>query len=268
MLVAVHHSDDRRHHHVPFHHRKVVGPGSGPPARSDPGVVPMTATPNRRLWRVAGWLALAHIVTLFVGVALVSALELGDKPSVATDALVGSSLPKNYVGGMIQFVGFLVFLVFAMLLARLLRGHDDLSSWLSSCIAASAITYVAVTVATGFAAGAAALYDGHHGAPLTTVTTVDDIRNFGFVLCSGVVGLFSLAVAAAGRATAALPRWVWATGAVVGVLSIVAVAGARAHVTDISTMLWFVWFTALGVALLRKARRATPVATATAPVPA
>jgi hypothetical protein len=207
-------------------------------------------------------------VLLFVGVAFVMSLQLGDKPSVATDALVGSSMTKNYTGGLIQFAGFLVFLVFAMLLARLLRGDTATSSWVSSCIAASAITYVAVTIATGFAAGAAALYDGHHGAALTTVTTVNDIRNFGFVLCSGVVGLFSLAVAAAGRATGLLPRWVSGTGAAVGLISILAVAGARAHVTDLSTMLWFVWFTALGIALLRQARRVTPVMTDSVGIPA
>ena len=228
----------------------------------------MTTASNRRLWRAAGWLAIAHVVLLFVGAALLNALELGDKASVASDALVASSLAKSYAGGLAQFVGFLVFLVLAMLLARLLRGEGEVSSWLSSCIAASAITYVAVTIATGFAAGAAALYDGHHGASLATVTTVNDIRNFGFVLCSGVIGLFSLAVAAAARVTGLLARWVTYTGVAVGVASILAVPAARAHVTDVSTMLWFVWFTALGVAMVRRARQAAPAVNGAVRVPA
>ena len=50
----------------------------------------------------------------------------------------------------------------------------------------------------GLAAGAAALYDGHHGAPLATITTVNDVRNFAFFLSIGVLGVFTLAVAGAG----------------------------------------------------------------------
>ena len=76
----------------------------------------MSTASNRRLWRAAGWLAIAHVVLLFVGAALLNALELGDKASVASDALVTSSLAKSYAGGLAQFVGFLVFLVLAMLL--------------------------------------------------------------------------------------------------------------------------------------------------------
>jgi hypothetical protein len=204
---------------------------------------------------VAGWLALAHVVLLFVGVALMYSVELGDKPSAVVQALVGSAMTKSYAGGAIQFVGFLVFLVFALLVARLVQGDDEVSGWLASCVSAAAVVYVAVTIATGFAAGAAALYNGHHGAPLATITTVNDIRNFGFFLSVGVQGLFTLAVAAAARTTDALPRWVSATGVVVGLACIVGVPAARLHVTDVGTMIWFLWFVGFAVAALRHGGR-------------
>jgi hypothetical protein len=213
------------------------------------------ALARRRLWLTAGWLAIAHVVLVFAGAALGHSLQLGDSASKATDALVESSLTRIYLGGYLSFLGFLVFLVVGLLLARLLRGEGEVSGWVSSCIAGSAVTCVAVTVASGFAAGAAALYDGHHGASLVTVTTVNDIRNLAFILTGGLVGLFVLSVAAAGRITGALPRWVSTSGVVLGVLSIAAVPGGRLGLTNVSTMLWFVWFVALGVAALHRNRR-------------
>jgi hypothetical protein len=165
-------------------------------------------------------------------------------------------MTRNFVGGYLQFLGFLVFLVTALLFARLLRGDGETSGWLSSCIGASAIIYVAVTIATSFAAGGAALYDGHHGVALATATTVNDIRNFGFFLAGGVVGLFALSVGVAGRMAGALPRWLSFAGVAVGVVCVAAVPSARLGVTNASTMLWFVWFVALGVVALGRGRDA------------
>lgn len=96
--------------------------------------------------------------------------------------LAGSSLATVFAGGWVEYLGFPLFLVAAMLFTRLLRGSGDAAAWLSSCIGAAGVTYTAITIATGFAAGAAALYDGHHGAPLATVTVVNDVRIFAFYL--------------------------------------------------------------------------------------
>jgi hypothetical protein len=209
---------------------------------------------QRRLWIIAGWLAIAHIVLLFAGAVGGQSLQLGDSPATAADALVKSSMSSVFSGGYLTYLSFLVFLVGGLLFAQLLRRDEDTPRWLSSCIAGSVIANVAVTIATGFAAGAAAVYNGHHGADLATVTAVNDVRNFGFILCAGLVGVFALAVAAAARVTGALPRWVTVSGAVVGVVAIASVPGARNGLTDISTMLYYLWFVALGIAALRHAR--------------
>ena len=212
----------------------------------------MSAPTRNRLWRVAGGLLLAHVVLLFAGAVFTHSLQLGDEPSKAATALANSSLARNFLGGTLGYVGFLVFLVVAMLLAQLLRQEGETAAWLASCVGAAGIAYVALTVATGFAAGAAAVYNGHHGADLATATTVNDIRNFGFILSGGFTGLFALSVAATGRMTGQLSRWVSASGIVVGVLCIVAIPGARAGMADISTMLWFVWLIVLALAALRR----------------
>jgi hypothetical protein len=205
---------------------------------------------------VAGALLIAHVVLVFGGVALESMLGLGDPRETASDALVSSSLAQNFAGGYVEYLGFLALLGGGILLARLVRGDTEVSRWLASCAEGAVVAYVAVTVVGGMAAGAAALYDGHHGAPLETAVVVGDIRSFAFFLSGGLAGVMSLAVAGATQLTGVLPRWVAFTGYAVGALSILAVPGAGFGLQNVSAMAWLVWVVAVGIAALRQAARA------------
>jgi hypothetical protein len=218
----------------------------------------MTGTP-RRLWLTAGWLAIGYVVLTFVGAVFQPNVTVGDKQSHVASGLVTSSMTKVFTGGYIEFIAGLVFLAAALLIARLLRGAGELGAWLSSCVSGTAIVYTAVGIATGGAAGAAALYNGHHGAPLAVVTTVNDIRNIGFALSGGVAGALTIAVAAGGQVTRFLPRWFVYIGYTVGVLLIAAVPAARTGAPQ--TLLWYAWLVVLGVLALRVPRRTdVPVA--------
>ena len=210
---------------------------------------------TRRLWLAAGWMILGYVVLTFVGAVFETNVTLGDKPSHVASGLVSSSMTKAFTGGYIEFIAGMVFLVAVLLVARLLHGVEDVTGWLSSCISGATVVYTAVGVATGGAAGAAALYNGHHGAPLAVVTTVNDIRNIGFSLSGGIAGVIVLAVAAAGAVTQLLPRWFSYAGYIVGVVMIAAVPAAKAGAPQ--TLLWYAWLVALGVLALRVPRRAT-----------
>lgn len=212
----------------------------------------MTAT-ARRLWCATGWMLVAFLVLTLAGAALQPQLTLGASASEASKALVTSSLGTSLTGGFIELLATLVFVAAALLLTQLLGTEGVTSRWLSSCAAGSAVTYAAVTIGVGFAAGAAALYDGHHGAPLATVTAINDVRDIAYALSSAVVGAFTLAVAGAGLVTRLLPRWLVYTGFVVGVICIAGVPLARAGEPQI--LLWFAWLLATGVVALRHARR-------------
>lgn len=219
---------------------------------------------RRRLWISAGWLTIGYVVLTFVGAVFQKQVTLGDKPSTVAKALVTSSMAKGFTGGYIELIATFVFLVTALLLARLLRGDGDVSGWLATCMGGAAVAYVAVQIATGAAAGAAALYNGHHGAPLATVTTVDDIRNFGFSLSGGIAGVFVLAASGAAQVTGLLPRWLVYAGYVVGVICIAAVPAVKSGAPQ--TLLWFAWLVVTGVVTLRQAGRvgANAARTATA----
>ena len=170
----------------------------------------------RRLWLIAGGLLIGYIVLTFAGVAFEHSLMLGDSPTKAAAALVSSSMTKNFAGGYVEFLAQLVFLAGALLIARLVRVDGPAGDWLTACMSAAVTAAAAVTVATGCAAGAAALYDGHHGATLATVTTVNDIRNFGFFLTGGLIGLFAIAAGVSVLMSGAMARWVGYSAIVVG----------------------------------------------------
>lgn len=215
----------------------------------------MISSGSVRLWRVAGALAVAHLALMLGGNSFENTPLLGDPRSSVLADYASGPMGKPFAGGYVEFLGFLAFLAGAVLIGRLLRGRTETSGWLARCIDASAVTYVAVTVATGFAAGAAALYNGHHGAAVTTITTVNDVRNFGFFLSVGVLGGFTLAVAGAGQVTRALPRWISWTGYVLGIAMIASVPAARVGSIDYTSLAWMVWFLALAVVALRGPQR-------------
>ena len=216
----------------------------------------MIARVKRRLWATVGALFLAYVVLLFAGSAFQDSLMLGDHADKARDALISSSLSKNLAGGYMQVLGSLAFLVGALLLARLLRGREEIDDWLTACIGSAAVVSTALTFATGYAAGAAALYDGHHGAPLATVTTVNDIRTVGFGLSAAVNGVLVLAASAAMLRTPLMPRWLGYAGCAVGLVGIAAVPAMRTGVANVATMLWFTWVAVLAIVAIRMPRSA------------
>src|SRR4051812_1889588 len=204
-----------------------------------------SALTHRRLWLTAGCLAIGYVVLTFAGAVLQYTLQLGQSHQEGVKQLVQSSLTRNYVGGYLEYLATLVLLVGGLLFARLLRGDNETTGWLSSCMSGAAITSAAVTISAA-AAGAAALYGAHHGGSVSTATTVNNVRNFAFFLSGGLGGVFMISAGAAGRVTGLLPRWLSYAGIAIGAFSILAVIGSRIGMQNVSIMLWLAWGVAPG----------------------
>jgi hypothetical protein len=215
----------------------------------------MSVSGSRQLWRVVGVLEIVHVVLLLASYALQKVADLGAKPSAVSSAFVTFSSTKGFAGEYLTCLSLLVFLFAATLLARLLRRDGELSGWLSSVLGASATVYVAVSLASYLPALGTALYDGHHGAPLATLTTLDHLHWFGTFVASTVLGAFTLAVAAAIRVSGALPASLGYAGVAVGVLALAAGEGARLSLNGAASLVWAAWFVFVGVAALRRSRR-------------
>jgi hypothetical protein len=212
-------------------------------------------TQLRRLWLLAGGLLIAHIVMMFGGLAFERTPILGDSTQAQSAALVHSPMTQVFAGGYVETLSFLTLLVALIAFARLLRGRTEVSRLWASAISATGSCYVAITIACGFAAGAAATYDGHHGAPLPTVIAVNDVRNFAYFLSVAVLGLLVLCIALAVRTSARLPRWVARAGYIVAAFCMASVPAERHGVMDLANMVAIAWLIALAVFAIRHGRR-------------
>jgi hypothetical protein len=211
-----------------------------------------TTTTHRRLWRTAGALTIGWIVLTFVGSANQPQVLLGDPASKVREQLVNADLTKAFGGGYVEFLATLLLLAAGTLYAALLRTDGPVGQWLSSLSVGSLVAHVAATMAVGFPAGAAALYDGQHGASIDTVTAVNDIRNFAFFLSGGLLALFVIGTCASVLVSRRLPRWVALSGLVVAALELGTIPAAGHGVFQLATLASFAWLVALGVAAFRQ----------------
>ena len=210
---------------------------------------------RRGLWRIAGILAIAHVVLMLAGLAGGKVATVGSKPGAYIAAYMDGPLTERLAGGCLAGASFLVFLLAATLFARLLRGRSELGNWWASTVAASGAIYVAITLAVALP-GAAAVYDGHHGASVGIVTALSDLHYFATFASMAVLGVFTVALAAAAQVSGVLSRWVVYPGYAVGALCLAAAPGAGVGLVDDAMLVWMIWFIVTGIAALRNARSA------------
>src|SRR5690349_20873559 len=154
---------------------------------------PRSTTHSPALWRVAGGLAIAHVVLLFAGFSQERSFSLGDGTAAARHSLVGGSLARSMIGGYVESFAFVLLLPALAFLAHAVGTRTAVGRWAASTSLIAGVCYVAITLATGMPAGAAALYDAHRGGDVATAVMVTDVRTFAFFLSLLVLGLQALA---------------------------------------------------------------------------
>jgi hypothetical protein len=205
-----------------------------------------------KLWRIFGVLAIADIAVMFAGIAVEGMTpELGSSHHNLVKGLTEGGLTTRFAGGYVEALSSIVFLFAALLLARLVRGTTETTGWLASVMSATAVLNAGSALIVGFPAGAAAIYDGHHGASLDVITTMNDLRNFAFFLSVALLGVFTICAGVALLATRTMPRWLAWAGVVVGALSVVSVAGAGSGAHNLGNMAQMIWWVVLAVYALR-----------------
>jgi hypothetical protein len=213
------------------------------------------APPGPALWRVAGGLAIAHVVLVFAGFALQRSVSLGGSLADYRRALTQGGIGRVMVGEYVEALAFLLLIPALAFAAQAIGRRTPLARWAAQTSLLAGITYVAVTLATGMAAGAAAHYAGRHGADLQTLVVVSEVRLFAFYASLFVLAVQAIGLGIAARSDRFSPRWVGIGGVVVGVLLAVGVAGAGIGLHDFASMLWMIWWIGVGVTLIRNPGR-------------
>jgi len=215
-----------------------------------PRVDSPAAVPTHVIRRVAGGLALGHVALLLGAFALegVASAQHGTAPSKLVDVFAGASLTRTLGAGYVESLSFFVLVPAIVLIAYLFSRRTTTGRFAAQTFTAFGVAFVASTLAVGFPAGAAALYAAHHGIDAGSIATVNDIRNYSFMLQVALNAGMALALGVAALAERVHTRWVGWGGVVVGVGGLIAVPFAH---NTVSTA-WLIWWVGLAVVLLRQ----------------
>jgi hypothetical protein len=206
-----------------------------------------TDRPTRTLWRVAGGLAIAHVVLLFAGFSQEVAVMHGTSLTELQDKYGSANMTRVFAGGYVEATSFLVLVPALVLLARLFGRRTEVGRLGAQTFLGLGIVYAASTLAVGFAPGAAAIYAAHHHVSIGAIAMVNDIRNYSFVLQVATSGAMMLALGIAALAERTFVKWVGWCGGVLGAIGIL----ATPFVPNAVSMVWIIWLVGVGVLALR-----------------
>ena len=218
---------------------------------AEPGA-PLTSPPTPTLWRIAGGLALAHVVLMLGAFAFegVESAQHGTSPAKIVDIFGGASLTRTLVAGYVESLAFFVLTPAVIVIAWLFSRRTTAGRLAAQTFAAFGISFVATTLAVGFPPGAAALYAAHHGVDAGSIAMVNDIRNYGFVLQVALSVAMVLALGVAALAEGLHTRWIGWGGVAVGVIGLAVTPVAH----NVVSAVWMVWWVGMAVVLLRHNR--------------
>lgn len=219
------------------------------PAIPAPSAQTNTATASPRSeatrWRVAGGLGIAHVAMMLGAFAVegVAAVEHGTPPDTVLQTYAGLSVTRVELASYVEAMAFVPLLIALVVLVRLLS-RTETGRTAGQVALGLGVAYVAATFAIGFPPLTTAVYAAHHGADATTVTVVNDLRNYGFQLQVALLAAQAAALGVAGIAERVMRRWLGWGGAGLGVAGMIAVP----FVHNAISMTWLVWW--LGVCVL------------------
>jgi hypothetical protein len=217
----------------------------------------MTTIP-RRLWQIAGILAIAHVVLIPIGIALQGSPLLSDGRAGIVESYVEGDMARTFTGGVLEACGFLLLIPALVFLARAFGRRTEAGGWAAQTGLMCGLAYVAVTFAVGFPAGAAAMYGAQHGLGVDAAFALNNVRIFGYFLSLLLLGGSTLGIAVSALADGVHRRWIGGFGVVTGVALLASTPLAGIGQQDWGTLVWMVWFVGVGVLALRH-REPAPV---------
>lgn len=213
---------------------------------------PRTETPiPSHLWKAAGGLALGHVGLMLTGVILMGTPTVHEGQAGVEHSYVEGNLTQIFTGGYVEMIAFVLIIPVFVFLARAIGRRTEVGRWATQTAAAAGLGYVAVVVAGGFAAGAAAAYGAQQGLDLQTVLTVNNIRNFAYFLSLALLGAHAIGLGIAALSDRTMTRWVGWGGIGTGIVLVTAVPAASVGLQDYATLVWVVWWIGVAVCLLR-----------------
>jgi len=210
------------------------------------------ASQSTAIKRSVGVLGLAHVVLLIGGLAISGGGALIEDGSAGIESAYGDgSLPMIFGGWFVESVGFVLLVPVAVFLGRFLGQSTPVGRWAARSGTVLAGVYVAITLAVGFPAGAAAAYGVQNGLDVDSAAALNSMRVFAYLLSLLCLGAYVVCIAVSALADGFSPRFIGGLGLVTGACLVAAGPLAALALQDIPTLLYFVWWVGLCVILLR-----------------
>lgn len=206
----------------------------------------------RRLWRVAGGLALAHVVLLFTGLSLQNAALFQEGRAGIESSYVDGNLTRSVTGGYIELIGFVLMIPVIVLLARGLGRRTAAGRWAAQTALVGGIGYLVLTFSPGMAAGAVSMHAAQNGVGLDTAWVMNNLRVVTYVVSLMFLGVHAIGVGIAALSDRFSPRLVGIGGLLSGAVLMTAPLLLGVNLQDIPTLVWLLWWVALGVQMIRR----------------
>jgi hypothetical protein len=161
-----------------------------------------------------------------------------------------------WVGGYVEVIAYLAFLVFTACLGAELRGEHRSRTWASATVLAAGVLVVATSM-IGYATEGAAYLRAGDGVDPTIARTLLDVANIAFVLVWAALAVLLLATAA----SRGLPRPLGIAAAALGVTFLAAFAAPSLPLGEIADLALWIWILSVSVTLaMRHAHRRSDAA--------
>lgn len=209
------------------------------------------STTPRRLWQVAGGLAIAHVALIPLGIFLQAGPLFAEGVRGIEEDYVGGDLTRSFTGGILEAFGFVLLVAVMAFLAGALGRTSEAGRWAARTGLACGLAYVATVFAVGFPAAAAAMYGAQHGLDVDVAFALNNVRIFGYFLSLLLLGASTIGFAAAALADGVHRRWFGGFGLVTGALVMASTPLAGIGQQDWGTLVWMVWMLGAGVLMLR-----------------
>lgn len=205
-----------------------------------------------RLGAAAG---IMYVILQFLGFGITAAsvgalTSIGSSDADLTAAFQHPTASGAWVG---LYIGVLAFLLFVVFLARLwatLRRAEGEQGWISAVAFGSGLLFVALSLVSLVFIGVQRLAAGG-GIDLQLARVLTNLTSGLHTLSWGVAALFLAASAVVVLRTAALPRWLGWSGAIISVGLLLAMAAPAAELAPLAGFLPPLWIVATSIALLR-----------------
>jgi hypothetical protein len=190
-------------------------------------------------WRWAGGFGIAHIVVMLGAFALEGVASDSSTWAGTAKMFAGHSFNQTFYASYVEAMAFVLLVPALAILARQLGRGNQAGRVAGQTAFGLGIAYVGATMAIGFPPLSTSVYAAQHGADSNVVASIDQLRNYGFILQVALSMAFTIALSTAALAGRRFTRWGGYAGIVIGTVGMVVTPFAHNQMNMVQ-MIWWV----------------------------